>query len=140
MPRKGKTNVSGINNNVSNGNSGKGGRNEWKWVNLKLSDEDIDTLAKSDATLEYLACCGVALANDGIGFKVEPTDEGKSIRCTIYRPNFNGRGDIIGISSYSDNVRDAILAGLYKLDNYMGGDFSTYSPEDAIESATPRFR
>lgn len=139
MSRKGKSDGR-VNVNGSDSSRTARGGDEWKWVNIKLSDEDIATLGQSDATLEYVAVSLVALAGDGLGFSVKPTDEGKSICCTIYRPDFPLAGRTLGVSSFSDNVRDAILACIYKLDTYGGGDFSGFDVEDRVSGARPRFR
>jgi hypothetical protein len=140
MPRKMEQKNVRADNNAGNNNRGARGNAEWRWINITLRDEDISILATSDATLEYLATCAVVLADDGIGFKIEPADEGKSIRCTIYRPNMGDGNVIVGVSSYSSTVRDTLLACLYKLDTYLGGDFSTIPDEIVHKSERPRFR
>lgn len=140
MPRKGKISHGSNTVNAGNGDRRAGGNVEWKWCNIRLSDEDVEFLSQSDSTLEYLAACAVALADDGIGFKIEPTDGGKSIRATLYRPDTRNGNVIIGVSSYSGTVRDALLACLYKLDTYLGGDFSTVPEQTDPEGARPRFR
>jgi len=140
MPRKKGTNNAGINH--ANGNSGsrKGGNVEWKWHNIKLTDEDAEFLAGSDATLEYLAISACELADNGFGFKVEPTDGGKSIRATIYGSYMDNELILVGVSSYGGTVRDALLAVLYKFDHYLGGDFSSVVLENASDRPTSRFR
>lgn len=140
MPRKKGTQNGSVNHNDVNSSGGQRGNAQWQWVNITLTDEDTELLSRSDVTLEYLALSCVALADDGIGFKVEPTDDGKSIRATLYRPDFPSRGVISGVSSYADNVRDALMVALHKLDVYLGGDFSTI-PDKAVRDGTrPRFR
>jgi len=140
MPRKkGAQNGTNVNNDGNN-RGGQGSNAQWQWINIRLSDEDFDVLGGSDATLVNLALSAVSLADDGIGFKIEPTDEGKSIRATLYRSDFPSRGVISGVSSYADNVRDALLAALYKLDVYLGGDFSTIPQEAIRDGSRPRFR
>lgn len=139
MPRKGKQNV-GTNFNGGNGNIGKGSGNEWKWCNIKLTRDDADILAQSDATLEYVATSLAALADDGIGITIKPVDNGESRCVTIYRPDYPRTGVTVGVSSFGGSVRDAGLACLYKLDTYLGGDFSAYDLEDDTPSERPRFR
>lgn len=139
MPRKGKQNGTATG---FSGNSGSGeiSRNEWKWVNINLTNEDVGVLEQSDATFEYLATSLVSLANDGYGFKVNPDATGESVSCTIYRPNYPSRGVTVGVSAFGTDVRDVILACLYKLDNYGGGDFSGFNLEISLETKKSRFR
>jgi hypothetical protein len=140
MPAKKDVRNGSTGNVNGNGGGSKGSNDGWKWVNVTLSDDDARLLTKSDATLEYLSACGAELADRGYGFKVESTDQGKSVRCVVYRPDFPVRGRIIGVSAYAGNARDAILACLYKLDTYLGGDFSTVGDDDLPETQRPRFR
>jgi len=139
MPRKKGSNGT-ASNNGGNSNSGEGKRNEWKWANVKFSDEDLDVLAASDQTLEFLSACICALANDGIGVTIKPVDAGKSVCCTLYRPDYPGDGVTLGVSAFGGNVRDALLSVLYKLDNYGGGDFTGFDIEVSSETPKSRFR
>ena len=139
MPRKkGDPNVNNIVH--SNGSKSTSGGNDWKWVNCKLSDSDIDVLDSSDSTLEYLATCCLALADDGYGVTIKPVDSGKTICCTLYRPLDDGRGTIVALSSFGGNVRDAILTTLYKLDTYLGGELTIDHIKDTDNKSRQRFR
>lgn len=139
MPRKGKQNgtASGYGGN-SSGSAGSGAK--WEWANVKLTDDDIAVLERSDATLEYVVTYLASLGDYGIGITIKPVDEGKSRCVTVYRPDFPRTGVTVGVSSFASNVRDAGLACIYKLDNYLGGDFSAYSSQDDPASVRPRFR
>lgn len=139
MPRKGKSNGS-ITGNGNNSGSGASGGVKWQWANIKLTDDDADILEQSDATLEYVATCLAALADDSMGVTIKPVDEGKSRCVTIYRSDFPSRGTTVGVSSFGSTVRDAGLACLYKLDTYLGGDFSAYDQQDDNTIGRPRFR
>lgn len=139
MSRKAKSNGAASNNGV-NRSSRTGGDAKWVWANCKLSDEDNTNLADSETTLEYLATSIVALGNDGLGVTIKPVDSGESICVTIYRPNFPDAGTTVGVSAFAGNIRDAILACLYKLDTYGGGDFSGFDLESGSSGARPRFR
>jgi len=140
MPRK-KGSTSGRTNGLNGANSSsKGSDVEWKWHNIKLTDEDAEFLASSDATLEYLATCACELADNGVRFKIEPTDGGKSIRATLYGPYLDNDAVLVGVSSYAGTVRDALLACLYKFDHYLGGSFSNVVLEDASNRPSTRFR
>lgn len=139
MSRKSKSNGT-ASNNGSNSSSRESSGAKWVWSNCRLSDEDITTLEQSDATLDYLASCLVALGDDGYGVTIKSVDSGKSRCVTIYRPDYPTPGITVGVSSFGSSVRDAILAVLFKLDNYGGGDFTGFDLESAAEGTRPRFR
>jgi hypothetical protein len=126
--------------NGSNSGVGKGGGVKWQWANCRLSDDDIAVLGRSDATLEYVAACLAVLGDDGYGVTIKSVDKGKSRCVTLYRPDFPRTGFTVGVSSFGNNVRDAGLAVLYKLDNYGGGDFTAFDVEGDSDSERPRFR
>lgn len=137
MPRKGKQNDN-TGNTGGNRNFGQSSGNEWKWANIELSSADIDILTNSNTTLEYLAGCIAVLANDGIGVTIKPVDSGKSVCVTIYRPDFQGNGYTVGISSFGGNVRDALLVTLYKLDEKLGGEFN--NAVEYVQAIPPKSR
>lgn len=139
MPRGKKENGT-VTGHGSNNGGGQGSGTKWQWGNCRLSAEDIANLERDTSTLEYLATCLVSLGNDGFGFSCKPADQGKSHNCTIYRPDFPSVGNIVGVSAFGGNIRDAILTCLYKLDTYGGGDFSAFELEDQVSGAKSRFR
>jgi len=139
MSRKSKSNGTTSNNGNDN-RGGKGGDAKWVWVNCRLSDEDIAELERSTAEMDYLATCLIALGNDGFGVSIKTVDEGKSKCVTINRPDFPNRGTTVGVSAFGDNLRDAIVTVLYKLDTYGGGDFTEFDVENPSSGSKPRFR
>jgi len=139
MPRGAKKNGTTANNGTDN-RGGKGSDVKWVWGNCKLSDEDTAELSDSEDTLEYLATCLAGLGNDGFGFTCKPVDKGESHCCTIFRPDFPVAGTTIGVSAFAGNIRDAILACLYKLDTYGGGDFTGFDVESGNTGSKSRFR
>lgn len=140
MPRK-KGSPNDNANKPSTNRFGKSGdRNEWKWVNLELSDDDLSELEQSQATLEYLAACAVGLGDEGIGITVVPCDEGKSFRFTFYGSVPGVANVTFGVSSYGGTIRDALLVGLYKFDILLGGDFDTVKHNIDTEKPRRRFR
>lgn len=138
-PKKDKKNGT-VNDNGKHDSGGKGSGTKWVWGNCKLSDQDIATLDGNTSTLDYLATCLVALGNDGYGFTCKPVDQGKSHCCTIFRPDFPNTGTTVGVSAFAGNIRDAILACIYKLDTYGGGDFSGFDVADVDKRPQSRFR
>lgn len=139
MRSKGNKNGS-INGTNGTRDSGQGSGNEWKWINIPLQDEDAFHLDGSDLTLEFLAGSIASLANDGYGVTIKPTDNGETVCCTIYRPNFPRRGVTIGISGFAGNVRDALLVTMYKFDEKLGGSFTNYTEFDTPNREKSRFR
>lgn len=137
MTRKAKQNgsIGGIGRGGSGGMRAGGG---CKWVNVKLSDEDVLTLERSDATMEYLAGCLLGLADNGFNVSVKVVDEGDSIMACIIRPSDKPDVPDIGISSFASNVRDAVLGLLYKFENILGGILEPSLVADTRTSA--RFR
>lgn len=137
MPRK-----KGDKANVD-GNSRFGGKqsvfgNELKWINIPLTDEDIDELSGSQSTVEFLAASLCSLATDGYGFSIKPVDSGKSLCCTINRPDLFGDGIAYGMSSFAGELRDVLLVALYKFDVKLEGDFANCTP--FLETSKPRQR
>lgn len=112
--------------------------NELKWINIPLSDEDVDVLSRSESSVEFLAASLCALAVDGYGFSVKPVDSGKSLCCTINRPDLFGDGVAYGMSSFAGELRDVLLVALYKFDVKLEGDFSNCTP--FLETSKPRQR
>ena len=139
MPRK--KNVYGSANQQHNDkpiSSGNG--NGWRWINVELDDSDIELVEQSDSTLEYLAACVLSLADDGYGVSVKPVDGGKSICCTIYRPDFPDTGVTAGLSSFGGSVHDALLSALYKFDEKCGGEFTREHLGSSADKPKRRFR
>lgn len=139
MPRKKQSN-GGTTNNHGNSDSGSRGGTKWVWANIHLENEDIEYLSQSDSTMEFLATSILALGDDGIGVTVKPVDNGKSICCTLYRPDSANPSIIIGVSSFGGTVRDALMVALYKLDEKLGGEFDNASHFTQDTGERPRFR
>jgi len=139
MPRKRNENGA-AKGNGGNRDSGARGNAKWRWANCRLSDEDVATLEGDTSSMEYLATSFVALADDGYGVTIKSVDSGKSICCTVYRPDFPDTGTIVGVSAFGGSVRDAVLTCLYKLDQYGGGDFSGFELDNGADGSRPRFR
>lgn len=112
--------------------------NEWKWVNIPITDADIDELSGSESTFEFLAASLCALAGDGIGFSIKLIDSGKSFCVTLNGPDIPGGSTIYGVSSFAGELRDALLVALYKFDIHLEGDWSNVTK--LVEAAKPRQR
>lgn len=122
MPRKkGEPNASG--DRFKRDNSGVQ-RNDIKWLNIKLTDEDVNELTASDATFEFLVASVVGLCTDGLALSIKTVDEGKSYCVTLIGSNLGSSGAAYGLSSFAGELRDALLVSLYKFDTYLEGDIS----------------
>jgi len=139
MPRKGNSNgrVKGLDGKRDIPQSGGGG---WRWINIRLTDEDIAVLSNADDTLEYLAASVLALAMEGVNITVKSMDGGETICCTLNRPDSDNRGGVSGISSFSGTVRDALLVSLYKYERLLGGEWDNIAHFAETMGSRPRFR
>lgn len=139
MPRskKGQKNDSRTGNTDSDGNLH---RNELRWINIKLTDTDLDALDKSESTFEFLSASIVALAGDGIGVSIRAIDRGESYCVTLIGSDSEGDSISYGLSSFGGSIRDALLTAVYKFDTYLGGSFDGARHLDSAAQQKQRFR
>jgi hypothetical protein len=121
----------------SNTGGGFGQSAKFRWNNVRFTADDVEYLNASSATLEQLAASLLGLVDDGYGFSAKPSSEGKSVVVSLNRPSVVNPGVINGVSAFAPNVRDGLLALLYKFDHYLGGELTDDSEFGAVEK--PRF-
>jgi hypothetical protein len=108
------------------------------WCNVKLSDDDIAYLTELGTTFDELGAKLLAVADNGQNFSVKRLTGEQSIMCAITGVCTDNSGRLMGVSAFSDNVRDATLACLYKFEHLLGGSFG---PEHLLSNnIRPRFR
>ena len=136
-PKKDKKNAYGSNGSSSGSKTIGSG---FKWVNIELDDSSVLELEQSEATLEYLSACLCGLADNGLGFKVAPSSDGKSICATLYKSDTGSGGISYGLSAFAGNVRDAELALLYKYEVSLEGSFDNIDRYVSDTTSRSRFR
>lgn len=113
-------------------------RGNVRWLNVSLSDDDAAFLTESDATLDQLAAMACTLVVRGYSLTVKPMDGGNSVMACIIGQSSTHPDAIVGLSGFSDNVRDALLVLCYKFEDKLGGELPL--PDGDATTQGRRFR
>ena len=111
-----------------------------EWINIPLSDEDLNILASDEKDFDTLAALLCNVASRGYGISIKRTNEGKSYSVTIYRPPTIDDRRNLGLSSSSSSLRDALLVTLYKLEVCLQGEIGHGLPNNGDMGLRQRFR
>lgn len=106
-----------------------------KWINVRLSDEDILDLSERQFAAEDLLGWMLELSRGGADVGVKWADEGQSRMAYCIVPDSESGKVLLGISAYGADAFDALCALVYKIDIKLERIFT--APDDA---AKPRFR
>lgn len=111
----------------------------FEWINISLTDQDIDILEREEANLEQLALAYISLGVQRLGLSVKYDLTRKSYTVSIYGCDMGNDGKPCGISSSAAELRDALLVSLYRFNFGLQGSFDgRTSKGDAVQSK--RFR
>lgn len=111
----------------------------FRWINVTLSDQDLDILERETASLELVASSLVQLVVRGLGISVKYDPVGKSYSCSIYGRDTRNNMQPCGISGRASDVRDAILVSLYRFETGLQGSFDGQSDQGNVLQSK-RFR
>jgi len=95
----------------------------FQWINVTLTDQDLDILEREKADLEQLALAFISLGVQQLGLSVKYDRVGESYSVSIYGSDMANDGKPCGISGASSELRDALLVALYRFNNCLQGSF-----------------
>lgn len=104
----------------------------FRWINVPLTDQDIDILEGEEIGLEQLALNLIQLVGSGIGVSVKYDNAGKSYVVSLYGSDQLNDRQPCGISGASPNLRDAILVSLYRFGVKLSGSFDGQANPDSV--------
>jgi len=104
----------------------------FRWINITLTSEDINTLEREEASLEQLALAFIQLGVRGLGLAVKYDSVGKSYAVSIYGSDTTNHMQPCGISGKSADLRDALLVSLYRFNHSLQGSFDGCTGEDNV--------
>ena len=111
----------------------------FRWINIQLTPEDLNTLAEEEADLEQLALAFIELGVRGLGLSVKFDSVRKSYNVSIYGPDTLNNGQPCGISGSAADLRDALLVSLYKFNYGLSSSFDGSSTAHTVLQSE-RFR
>lgn len=109
-----------------------------RWLNVNLTDDDAAFLAESDATLDQLAAMACSMVVRGYSLTIKPMDGGGSVMACIVGQSSTHPDVNVGLSGFSDNVRDALLVLCYKFEDKLARQLPL--PDGDATNSRPRFR
>jgi hypothetical protein len=103
----------------------KSGATSVQWVNVTLSDMDVQTLegwlvSEPDLLTEFVR---LVTSNYAVGCK--PAADGNGFMATIIGAHRDNRDVSCGVSAYADTPYDALACVMFKFVNCLGGEFTT---------------
>lgn len=95
-----------------------------QWVNVNLSNQDIDAIAawlseEPDLLTEYFR-----LVTSGFALGIKPARDGDGFMATIISDTPASGGQSYGLSAYAPSPYDALGVLLYKFVTLLGGEFA----------------
>lgn len=106
-----------------------------QWVNVNLTDADVDAIATWLADEPNLLVEYVRLVGEGYSLGVKPARDGDGVMATLMSNAASEGGGGMGVSAYAPNAYDALGVLLYKFVTLLGGQF----PSD-VQKGRSRFR
>jgi hypothetical protein len=101
-----------------------------RWINIPLTDKDIDLLEQETASLEQLAFAFVSLGMRGLGLSIKYDSARKSYNCSIYGPDMAANMQSCGVSGAAPDLRDALLVSLFRFNSCLQGSFDGQSAKN----------
>lgn len=102
----------------------------FQWINVPLTDQDLDILEREKASLEQLALAYISLGVQRLGLAVKYDSARKSYTVSIYGCDIRNDNKPCGISGAAADLRDALLVSLYRFNNCLQGSFDGQTNSD----------
>lgn len=104
-------------------NYAKSGANSVQWVNVALSDDDVDQITQWLAQQPDFLSEYVRLVSEGYAVGVKPAREGDGYMATIISEARADGRPAMGVSAYASTPYDALGCLLYKFVSKLAGEF-----------------
>jgi hypothetical protein len=95
----------------------------FEWINVRLTDKDLDILEAETADLEQLALAYISLGVQRLGLSIKFDRVGESFVVSIYGFDLRNNNKPCGISGAAPDLRDALLVSLYRFNHCLQGSF-----------------
>ena len=95
----------------------------FKWVNIPLTDQDLDILEQETADLEQLALAFISLGMQRLGLSVKYDRVRESYSVSIYGRDMGNAEKPCGVSGTAADLRDALCVSLYRFNTCLQGSF-----------------
>lgn len=102
----------------------------FRWINITLTDQDLDILGQETASLEQLSLAFVQLGVRGLGLAIKYDRSRATFVCSIYGSDSTNNMQPCGVSGQSSDLRDALLVSLFRFNNRLQGSFDGSTAED----------
>lgn len=109
------------NKNETNNSTSKRPNTAVSWINIQLTDDDVQRLISQGATDDELAVDFLTLCGYGYSIGCKPAPNGEGWMAYLTGKPDEDADDVVGISGYANTPIDACSSLLFKFHDKLGG-------------------